>query len=43
MRWILGWGSEVEVLEPPELRQALAQRLQTAAQQYAGDGDKASV
>jgi len=43
MRWILGWGSEVEVLEPPELRQALAQRLQTAAQQYAGDSDKASV
>jgi len=36
MRWILGWGSEVEVIEPPELRQALAQRLQTAARQYVG-------
>jgi predicted DNA-binding transcriptional regulator YafY len=34
MRWILGWGREVEVLEPPELRQALAQRLQTATRQY---------
>lgn len=38
MRWILGWGRHVEVLEPPALRQALAQRLQAAAQQYAGNG-----
>jgi predicted DNA-binding transcriptional regulator YafY len=42
MRWILGWGSEVEVIEPPALRQALAQRLQAAAQQYAGDDGQQS-
>ncbi len=40
MRWILGWGSEVEVVEPPALRQALAQRLKAAAQQYAGENDQ---
>ncbi len=43
MRWILGWGSEVEVIEPLALRQALAQRLQTAARQYAGDGGQQTV
>src|SRR5712691_243450 len=42
-RWILGWGSEVEVVEPPALRQALAQRLQAAAQQYAGDSGQQAV
>lgn len=35
MRWILGWGEHVEVIEPPDLRQAIAQHLETAAQQYA--------
>lgn len=31
VRWVLGWGNWVEVLEPPELRQAIAQHLQAAA------------
>jgi len=43
MRWILGWGSEVEVIEPPALRQALTQRLQTASRQYAGDSGQQAV
>ena len=43
LRWIMGWGSAVEVLEPLAFRQELAQRLHTAAQQYAGDGDTAAV
>ena len=43
MRWILGWGSEVEVVEPPALRQALARRLRAAARQYTGDSGKPSV
>lgn len=30
-RWILGWGKQVEILEPPELRQTIAQGLQAAA------------
>ena len=34
IRWVLGWGEHVEVLEPPALRQEIAQHLQTAAQQY---------
>ena len=33
-RWILRWGEHVEVLEPSALRQAIAQNLQAAAQQY---------
>ena len=43
LRWIMGWGSAVEVLEPLAFRQELAQRLHTAAQQYTGDGDTAAV
>jgi proteasome accessory factor B len=33
-RWILGWGNQVEVLAPPELRQQIAQSLQAAARRY---------
>ncbi|CAN5793898.1 WYL domain-containing protein [soil metagenome] len=32
--WILGWGSEAEVLEPPELRTAVAAELAKAAEVY---------
>ena len=35
-RWILGWGNQVEILEPAELRQTIAQDLQAAARRYAG-------
>jgi predicted DNA-binding transcriptional regulator YafY len=37
VRWILGWGEDVEVLEPLALRQAVAQHLQNAARQYTHD------
>ena len=33
--WILGWGGEVEVLEPPELRDHVAQALHAANAVYA--------
>jgi predicted DNA-binding transcriptional regulator YafY len=36
VRWILGWGEEVEVVEPLDLRQEIAQCLQEAARQYQG-------
>ncbi len=32
--WILGWGADAEVLEPPELRASVAEQLQRAAEQY---------
>ncbi len=32
--WILGWGADAEVLEPPELRAEIAAELQRAAGQY---------
>ena len=32
--WILGWGADAEVLEPPELRADVAQELHRAAQRY---------
>ena len=32
--WILGWGSAVEVLEPEELRQRVADTARAMAQQY---------
>jgi len=32
--WILGWGAEAEVLEPPELRAEVAKQLREAAAQY---------
>src|SRR5262245_6199143 len=34
--WILSWGDEVEVLEPPELRVDVSARLRRALAQYAG-------
>lgn len=33
--WILSWGPGVEVLEPPELRDAVAQAVRDAAARYA--------
>ena len=37
IRWVLGWGEDVEVLEPLALRQAVAQHLQEAARHYTRD------
>lgn len=34
--WILSWGDAVEVLEPPELREAVAASARRAAARYAG-------
>jgi predicted DNA-binding transcriptional regulator YafY len=34
--WILSWGGEVEVLEPVELREAVAASVRQAAGRYAG-------
>lgn len=34
VRWILGWGEEVEVVGPLDLRQEIAQCLREAARQY---------
>ena len=34
-QWILGWGAEAEVLEPAELRKAIAQEARDAASIYA--------
>jgi predicted DNA-binding transcriptional regulator YafY len=34
--WILSWGDGVEVLEPPELREAVAVDVRAAAERYAG-------
>ncbi|MEO6350576.1 MAG: WYL domain-containing protein [Candidatus Limnocylindrales bacterium] len=36
--WILGWGSEAEVLEPPELRDVVAGELSRAAALYRQQG-----
>ena len=33
--WILSWGQGVEVLEPPELREAVAEAVRDAAARYA--------
>lgn len=33
-QWILGWGAEAEVLEPPELRRALARQAREVAGVY---------
>jgi predicted DNA-binding transcriptional regulator YafY len=33
-RWILSWGSQVEVLEPPELRDEIAATYRAAAARY---------
>jgi predicted DNA-binding transcriptional regulator YafY len=35
--WILGWGPEIEVLDPPEVRRSIADALRRAATRY-GDG-----
>ncbi|MBA2489756.1 MAG: WYL domain-containing protein [Chloroflexi bacterium] len=32
--WILGWGADVEVLEPPELRREVGTELRAAAERY---------
>ena len=37
IRWVLGWGEDVEVLEPLTLRQTVAQHLQDAARHYTRD------
>jgi proteasome accessory factor B len=34
--WVLSWGGAVEVLEPPELRDAIAASVSRAAARYAG-------
>ncbi|MDH4225861.1 MAG: WYL domain-containing protein [Deltaproteobacteria bacterium] len=34
IRWVLGWGAECEVLEPPDLRKDVAQTLKQAAGLY---------
>ncbi len=34
--WILSWGEAVEVLEPPELREAIAASVRDAAARYGG-------
>lgn len=34
--WIMSWGGAVEVLEPPELRDAVAASVREAAARYAG-------
>lgn len=34
--WILSWGGAAEVLEPPELRDAVAESVRRAAGRYAG-------
>lgn len=39
--WILSWGDEVEVLEPPELREDVAGTHRRAAARYATTGDVA--
>ena len=33
-RWIMGFGSQAEVIAPPELRKMVAEELKQAAQQY---------
>ncbi len=33
--WILGWGADAEVLEPPELRARVAEQVRLAATRYA--------
>lgn len=34
-RWILGYGALAEVLDPPELRESIAEELSAASRQYA--------
>lgn len=37
-RWIMGFGGQAEVIEPPELREKVGGELMKAAVQYAGPG-----
>ncbi len=36
--WVLGWGPDAEVLEPPELRASVADQLRSAASRYPAPG-----
>jgi proteasome accessory factor B len=36
--WILGYGDQAQVLEPPELRQLVADRVKDMYAYYCGDG-----
>jgi len=38
MNWIRGWGAQVEVLEPEEVRSGMAQEARDMARLYEGDG-----
>jgi predicted DNA-binding transcriptional regulator YafY len=43
MPWIQGWGPEVEVLAPAQLREAVASRAHETAARYSGpDAEKAT-
>ena len=33
-RWILGWGQDVEVLEPPEIREAVMETAEAVRKLY---------
>jgi predicted DNA-binding transcriptional regulator YafY len=35
IRWLLGWGEQMEVLSPPEIREAIAQAAQQMAARHA--------
>ena len=41
--WILGWGADVEVLEPAELRAEVAADLRRAADRYDAATDGAAT
>lgn len=41
--WILGWGPEVEVISPPELREQIARSLSRAAALYGSQNDQQSL
>ena len=36
--WVLGWGAMVEVLEPPSLREHVAESMRRGAEMYAPEG-----
>jgi predicted DNA-binding transcriptional regulator YafY len=40
VRWILGWGPDVEVLEPQEVRMEVRHRLDAAVRSYDQHGAK---
>ncbi len=39
LRWILGWGGDIEVLAPPELRALVRTQAAALAQRYGGTGE----